>query len=105
MACLSQEKVWEVLRGVKDPELLISVVDLGLVYGVETVQSLVTITLTFTSIGCPAIDMIMDDIRKSLTHEEGVGSVEFDIVWSPPWTKERLTERGRAELRAFGVSV
>ena len=68
-------------------------------------EGTVAIRLTFTAIGCPAMDFIMGDIQERLAGEEGFSSVEFDVVWSPPWTKERLTERGRAELRALGVSA
>ncbi len=93
------------LSEVKDPELPIGIVDLGLVYAVEAAKGAVKIEMTFTAIACPAMDFIMEDIRVRLGSEEGFESVEFDVVWSPPWTKERLTERGRLELRAYGVSV
>jgi metal-sulfur cluster biosynthetic enzyme len=61
--------------------------------------------LTFTSIGCPGMDMILEDIRGAVGSIPGVTDVAIEVVWSPPWTKEKLTDRGRMLLKAVGLSV
>src|SRR5207302_8031996 len=76
-------RVWAALRDVQDPEMPVKLVDLGLIYGVETLEGHVRVRLTFTAMGCPATEMIMDDIRERLLREPGVASVDLDVVWDP----------------------
>ena len=103
---LTEKRVWQALEGVTDPELPVSIVDMGMVYDVSIEETnTVTVDITFTSIGCPGMEMIFDDIRAAIGEIEGVGGVEISVVWSPPWTKARLTERGRTLLRASGLSL
>ncbi|TMF53829.1 MAG: metal-sulfur cluster assembly factor [Chloroflexi bacterium] len=83
----------------------VNLVDLGLIYGVETLEGHVRVRLTFTAMGCPATEMIMDDIRERLLREPGVVSVDLDVVWDPPWSAARLTGTGREALLAWGLSV
>ena len=98
--------VWEALSGVTDPELPLSLVDMGMVYAVDMVdRGTVRIELTFTSIGCPGMDMILEDVRAAVGAVAGVTDVRIEVVWSPPWTKARLTPRGRVLLQAVGLSV
>ena len=98
--------VWEALSGVTDPELPLSLVDMGMVYAVDVVdRGTVRIELTFTSIGCPGMDMILEDVRAAVGAVAGVTDVRIEVVWSPPWTKARLTPRGRVLLQAVGLSV
>ena len=102
----TEAAVWETLAGITDPELPVSLVDMGMVYGVSVDESgTVDIDLTFTSIGCPGMDMILEDIRAAVGAVPGVTDVHVEIVWSPPWTKSRLTLRGRRLLQAVGLSV
>ena len=98
-------RVWAALRDVQDPEMPVNLVDLGLIYGVETLEGHVRVRLTFTAMGCPATEMIMDDIRERLLREPGVASVDLDVVWDPPWSAARLTGTGREALLAWGLSV
>jgi metal-sulfur cluster biosynthetic enzyme len=98
-------RVWAALRDVQDPEMPVNLVDLGLIYGVETVGGHVRVRLTFTAMGCPATEMIIDDIRERLLREPGVASVDLDVVWDPPWSAARLTGKGREALVAWGLSV
>jgi len=98
-------RVWAALRDVQDPEMPVNLVDLGLIYGVETLEGHVRVRLTFTAMGCPATEMIMDDIRERLLREPGVVSVDLDVVWDPPWSAARLTGTGREALLAWGLSV
>ena len=102
----SETAVWRALERVTDPELPVSLVDMGMIYGVSVDASgTARIELTFTSIGCPGMEMIFDDIRTAVTAVPGVSEVAIDVVWSPPWTKDRLTDRGRTLLRAAGLSL
>ncbi len=104
VAGLTEEIVWVALRDVMDPELPISIVDLGLVYAVRVEGSSVDIDLTFTASACPCVDFIQQDIRTRLQQEPAVETIDINIVWDPPWTKNRLSELARAKLREFGVS-
>jgi metal-sulfur cluster biosynthetic enzyme len=104
-AVYPRDEVWDALREVEDPELAISVVDLGLVVGVRREGSQVTITATYTMMGCPAMDMIQDDIRTRLLAIAGVETVDVEVVWEPVWTKARLTSEGREALLLCGVSI
>ncbi|MBA2680173.1 MAG: metal-sulfur cluster assembly factor [Ktedonobacteraceae bacterium] len=97
--------LWDALREVTDPELPISVVDMGLIIGLTQQDGIVDVTLTFTAMGCPATEFIMDDIRERLLQEPGVRQVNLDVVWSPVWTKERLSEEGIDIMRTWGVSA
>lgn len=93
------------LEEVLDPEMPCSIVDLGLVYEARLEDGCARIVLTYTAIACPAREMIEDDVRARLLRVPGVRSVEIEVVWNPPWTKERLTPRGRELLLASGYCV
>ena len=95
--------VWDALQGVTDPEYPLSIVDLGMVYGVAVADGEVHVDMTFTSIGCPAIDMLLHDVREAVSAVPGVAGVSIDVVWDPPWTKDRISERGRRVLAVYGV--
>ena len=101
------ERALRALYEVSDPEFPISVVDLGLVYGVEADEETghVTVTLTFTATACPCMDFITWDVRKRLLEEPDVHEVAIETVWDPPWTTARIADRGRQILRAAGVAV
>ena len=102
---LSAQDVWTWLRDVLDPELPISIVDMGLIYDVRVDGSAAELDITFTATACPCADFIMDDIRTRLLQEPACDAVEINIVWDPPWTNERLSPEGRELLRAYGVSA
>ena len=97
--------VWQALGEVLDPEIPISLTELGLIYGVEVRQGCARIELTFTATGCPCMDFIREDIRDRLLREEWIDRVEILEVWSPPWTNDRITPEGRDKLRSLGVGV
>ena len=97
--------LWDALREVTDPEIPISIVDMGLIVSLVEQDGVVQIQLTFTAMGCPAMDFIMEDIRARLLQEPGVHEVRIEIVWDPVWTKARLTEDGIEILRTWGVSA
>ena len=95
--------VWAALRRVTDPEYPLSIVDLGLVCGVRAEGDTVRVALTFTSIGCPAIEMLVSDVKEAVGAVPGVARVTVDVVWTPPWTKDRISPVGRKVLAMYGV--
>lgn len=86
------------LRRVKDPELNLNIVDLGLVYDVDVAGDLVRVDMSLTSPACPSGPEIMKDAEDQLRGLDGVRDVEMNLVWSPPWTPERIEPRVRAYL-------
>jgi phenylacetate-CoA oxygenase PaaJ subunit len=95
----------QALRDVEDPELPISIVDMGLLVDLRESDGQVAVQITFTAMGCPAMDMILDDVEARLLRVPGVSSVKVEVVWDPVWTKERLSAEGRDQLREWGISV
>lgn len=104
-----ERAVWDALYAVEDPEMPVSIVDLGLIYGIELedgddgVHVRVIMTLTYT--GCPARKMLSDEVREAAAAPDGVDSAELELVWSPSWSLDMVTEQGKADLREFGLSV
>ncbi|MGH7471560.1 MAG: metal-sulfur cluster assembly factor [Longimicrobiales bacterium] len=99
------EPLWQALKEVSDPEFPISLVDLGLIYGIRRQGNCVEVDLTFTATACPCMEFIRSDIRERLLREPDVREVRIHEVWDPPWTQERMTEEGRAALRRVGVAA
>jgi metal-sulfur cluster biosynthetic enzyme len=97
--------LWLALKEVRDPELPISVVDLGLVYAIRRDAGRVEVDLTFTATACPCMAFIRQDIEERLLLEPGVEDVVIHVVWDPPWTRARMTEEGMAILRQYGVAA
>lgn len=96
---LTPELIRKALRAVKDPELGLNIVDIGLIYDTAvTEEGDVRVKMTLTSPGCPSGAEIMQDARMVLEDLEGVRSVEIDLVWEPYWTPERMDPRVRAFL-------
>jgi metal-sulfur cluster biosynthetic enzyme len=96
---LTAETVRRALRAVKDPELNLNIIDLGLVYDVDVSETGdVRVQMTLTSPGCPAGAEIIQGVRDVATDLEGVGSVDVELVWEPYWTPERMDPRVRAFL-------
>lgn len=86
------------LRRVKDPELNLNIVDLGLIYDVVVDGTDVRVDMSLTSPGCPSGPEIMGDAERQVKSVPGVGSVTINLVWSPPWTPERIEPRVKAYL-------
>lgn len=91
------------LREVPDPELGISIVDLGLVYDtkVEKGGSSVTVLMTLTSMGCPLFEMISEPIKKKIKNIKGVKKVTVDLTFDPPWTTDMMSEEAKTKLGFF----
>ena len=100
-----EARLLEALRDVEDPEMPVNIVDLGIVYGVHDDGGRVTVDLTFTAMGCPASEFILEDVRARLLREPGVAEVTINIVWDPPWSARRMTQAGRDALEMWGVAV
>jgi metal-sulfur cluster biosynthetic enzyme len=99
---ITAEEVRDALREVFDPEYPISLVDLGLIRGVEVEGSKAKIKLTYTCMGCPAMDMIQDDVRDRLLEMDGIDEVAIEVVWET-WSRKDITPLGRKQLKDVGV--
>jgi len=98
----TDEEVRDALREVFDPEYPISLIDLGLIRGIEVEGSKASIKLTYTCMGCPAMDMIQDDVRDRLLEMEGIDEVDIEVVW-PTWSRKDITPLGKKQLKGVGV--
>jgi metal-sulfur cluster biosynthetic enzyme len=94
----SADQVKLALRKVKDPELNLNVVDLGLIYDIVVQGSEVQVDMTLTSPGCPAGPQIMSDIERVLKALPGVTSVAINLVWQPFWSPDKIEPRVRAYM-------
>jgi metal-sulfur cluster biosynthetic enzyme len=97
----TKDEVIEALREVEDPELGMDIVELGLLYDVEVEGPKVVVTHSLTSIGCPAGPMIQEGIHEAASAVPGVGEVDVELTWDPPWTPERMSDDAKFIL-GFG---
>lgn len=95
---LGEDQVRLALRRVKDPEIGLNIVDLGLVYSVTMDGADVSVDMSLTSPGCPAGPQILHEAEEQVRSLPGVGAVSVNLIWSPPWTPERIEPRVRAYL-------
>ena len=100
-----EARLWQALTEVEDPEIPISVVGMGLIVSLAYVEAerAVDLELTFTAMGCPAMEFIEDDIRERLLREAEVDQVRIEVVWDPVWTRSRIREDARAAMRKLGI--
>ncbi len=98
------EAVWSALEVVADPEIpVINVLDMGIIADVRVEDSRIAVDVTPTFVGCPALDVIREDIRQAVL---GLGETEVtvNVVFDPPWTTERISDSGRRKLKEFGLA-
>jgi len=95
---ITEEQVKLALRRVKDPELNLNIVDLGLVYAITVAGPDVMVEMSLTSPACPSGPEIMYQAERELQAIPGVRGAEVNLVWSPPWTPQRIEPRVRAYL-------
>jgi len=96
---ITADEVRTALRRVKDPELNLNIVDLGLVYDIDVAEGGdVHVSMTLTSPGCPSGPEIMSDAQRAIEGLEGIGTVDIELVWTPYWTPDRIDPRLRAFL-------
>lgn len=99
MSAQTTDTVRKALRSVKDPELNLNIVDIGLVYDVDVGDAGdVIVRMTLTSPGCPSGAEIMQNVKDVVADLEGVASVDVELVWEPYWTPERMDPRVKAFL-------
>ncbi len=94
----TDEQIKLALRKVKDPELNLNIIDLGLVYDVLVEDGMVVVNMTLTSPGCPAGPQIMNDVERTVRLIPGVVDVVMNLVWEPYWTPDRIEPRVRAYM-------
>ncbi len=98
----AEAKVRDALRNVYDPEIPMNIVDLGLLYGFSWADDgALTVRMTMTSPGCPAVEELVQEVEKTARGASGAPAVKVDIVWEPPWGPERMTDFAR---RQFGYA-
>lgn len=95
---LTEDLVRQALRRVYDPEFGVSVEDLGLIYEIAINGGQVAVTMTLTSMYCPAGPVIMEGVRSAIEALPGAAMIEVDLVWTPSWTPERLSTTARTQL-------
>jgi metal-sulfur cluster biosynthetic enzyme len=102
-----EARLWEALRHVEDPEIPVSVVGMGLIVSLDyrLPERSADLRITFTAMGCPAMDFIEEDIRAALLADPDVDGVTIEVVWDPVWTKERLRADAREKMRALGIAT
>lgn len=95
---ITEKQVRDALKGVKDPELGLDLVVLGLVYGIDVQGDDVKARISLTSPMCPVAGQIVEDAKTAIEGVEGVGSVEVELTFEPPWTPERMNPLVRSSL-------
>jgi metal-sulfur cluster biosynthetic enzyme len=102
---IAEESILAALRQVRDPELMVNIVDLGLIYGILVDEadgkSDVRLSMTMTTPACPFGPELVREVKEVLAGIEGVGKVDVQITLTPPWTPDRMTEEARDELGMF----
>ena len=95
-----EEKIQEILKGVMDPELMVNIVDLGLVYRIaaDSEKMNIQVDMTLTSQGCPLGDVIINNAREVILAEFSEYEVDLHLVWDPVWDASMLTDEGKAAL-------
>jgi metal-sulfur cluster biosynthetic enzyme len=98
VSALSEDVVREALNEIEDPELMMGIVDLGLVYTVDLAPPKVRVTYTLTSMGCPVGPWIAEQVEETLKGLEGIDDVEAELTFSPPWNPEKMSEDAKFAL-------
>jgi len=104
VSTLNKEYLLDLLQEVKDPEIpVISVIDLGVIHDVHIDGQEVTVDLTPTFAGCPALDAMREDITNVL-NKHGIADVKVKVLYNQPWSTNKISQRGREQLKGFGLS-
>jgi len=93
-----EEEVLRMLKTVFDPEIPVNVYDLGLIYKIDLQDGICTIDMTLTAPNCPAADFLVEDIRQKVSSVEGVKEVRVNLVFTPEWTKDMMSDEAKLEL-------
>ena len=102
-----EARLWDALRGVEDPEIPVSLVGMGLIVSLayRASERTADLEITFTAMGCPAMEFIEEDIRSALLADPDVEAVNIEVVWDPVWTKDRIRAEARSRMRELGIAV
>ena len=104
MAKITTDKIYSLLAEVKDPEIpVLSLIDLGVITGVQIAGDQIVVQMTPTFVGCPALDMMQNDIRRVLA-ENGIAKVEIEVSYRKPWTSDLISEKGKEAMKKFGLA-
>lgn len=97
---VTKKQIEDVLKTIPDPEIGVSLWDLGLIYGItmDKKTQIVTIQMTLTTIGCPLFNLISEPIKMEVGKLEGVRGVEVDLTFDPPWNADRMTDNAKKQL-------
>ena len=97
------EHVRDSLKKCMDPEVPLSIVDMGLIYGIDvTANNDVNIKMTMTTKGCPLHETMVDDVKRYAKKVSGVKNVDVEIVWDPPWTMDKMSDEAKAMMKTMG---
>jgi len=100
---ISTEQIKNSLKQCMDPEVPLSIVDMGLIYGIDVTENNdVNIKMTMTTKGCPLHDTMVDDVTRYAKKVPGVNNVQVDIVWDPPWSMDKMSDDAKAKMKGFG---
>ena len=103
MSAVTEEQINNSLKQCMDPEVPLSIVDMGLIYGIDISENNdVNIKMTMTTKGCPLHDTMVDDVTRYAKKVPGVNNVQVDIVWDPPWTMDKMSDEAKAKMKGFG---
>lgn len=98
----TKDEMMLILKNVPDPEMGISIVDLGLIYSIKSdKKGNVDVVMTLTTMGCPLFDLIAEPMERELKTLKGVKRVNIELTFDPPWTPEKMTEEGKVALGFF----
>ena len=103
MSVITEEQVRTSLKQCMDPEVPLSIVDMGLIYGIDISENNdVHIKMTMTTKGCPLHDTMVDDVTRYAKKVPGVNNVQVDIVWDPPWSLDKMSDEAKAKMKGLG---
>ena len=103
MEPVSEDQVRNSLKQCMDHEVPLSIVDMGLIYGIDISENNdVNIKMTMTTQGCPLHETMVDDVKRYTKKVSGVNSVNVDIVWDPPWTMDKMSDEAKAMMKNMG---
>ena len=103
MSTVNVENVRDSLKKCMDPEVPLSIVDMGLIYGIDVTENNdVNIKMTMTTKGCPLHETMVDDVKRYAKKVSGVNKVDVEIVWDPPWTMDKMSDEAKAMMKTMG---
>ena len=103
MSTVNEDQVRDSLKQCMDPEVPLSIIDMGLIYGIDVTENNdVNIKMTMTTKGCPLHETMVDDVKRYAKKVSGVNNVDVEIVWDPPWTMDKMSDEAKAKMKTMG---